>query len=282
MSRCVKPRIAWLSLRPSRSGDFYPVYSADQGQPGSVHVRDCGDWRSCVGCASMRAEDFSGRCHHESLFHELNAVLTLTYESEPGSVDLAMREHQLFHKRLRARGMAHRYADVIERGSRFGRLHGHSIVFGQDFRDDSYGGYERDGKQYYCSAAVTECWPHGIAQVMPATARTIFYAAGDAMKNFERESHLLWSKKPFLGAEFVKQFGQDLLKGFWVLDGVKHRVPASYLRREEFAELFAPLKAARGFFAESIDSEEVSRSILSAESRELNLRATLDRRRGEF
>lgn len=273
-----------MSWGCAANGQHFPVFRPAHGDPATEHLRDCGE---CIGCAGMSAEDFSVRCHMEALGHMESCVLTLTLDDEKFAQPDCAQEFvpllQSFFKRVRHSGRF-RYVAVAERGMKRDRLHAHVLVFGRDFREDSYGSFEKDGKDYYYSRLVDRCWyrDFGDAVVMPASPTAIFYAAGDALKNFGRDSHLLWSKKPLLGFDFMARYADDFNRnGFITIDGTKHRLPPVYKRRVEFYDALADLRDAAVEWQVANPGVDIEARMKSAHSRRLNLEATLARRRGQ-
>lgn len=289
MSRCVKPQARWLSIDPNRHGYHYPVRDPDKGQPGSFHYVDC---RKCVGCAARNALDWSVRAFMEAHETEHNCVVNLTFAQEPESCQEAAPVVSGFLKRLRTRnarsgGPKVRFFGVVERGMQRDRVHAHVIVFGQDFRDTMHSRGFRNGREFYRSHLLDELWSSGRYclgwhDVMPATPAAIFYAAGDALKNFERESKPLFSTRPLLGKAFMDRYADDFARvGGIHIDGKVCPLPRQFNRRKEYADVLAPLKARAREFVDARTFDDLERHAATAESREINMRDTLKRRRGE-
>lgn len=98
---------------------------------GIGHAFGCG---RCYFCRIKRAKEWTHRIILETMLHEENSFVTLTYNDEhlPEGGTLDKRQLQLFFKRLR-KAIAPkkiRYFAVGEYGGRFGRPHYHIALFG--------------------------------------------------------------------------------------------------------------------------------------------------------
>lgn len=284
MSRCVNGRRAWWSLKPNRRGDRYPVFDEDRGEPGTLHWRDCGE---CVGCADRYGHDFSIRAYMEAHQHARNCVVGLTLEQPVGSCMDMVPMVQRFFKRVRRSVGPMRYLATIERGGAKGRVHAHVILFGLDFAGTLYDERPgKSGKSIWSSSMLDKLWCErcvslGLHSVQPATPAALFYVAGDAFKNFGEESHVLWSRKPFLGQAFVTLFGDDLRRnGFLTIDGSVHPIPKQVFARAEFCELFAQIKRERAEFVGSRTLAEREAEQERKPAYRVNTEARLRQRKG--
>lgn len=145
----------------------------------------------CLDCQSQRKLHWVHRCTLEASQHKQITFTTLTYAEAPRT--LAVRDLQLFHKRLRKRiGKVHtpdgqprryRHFSCGEYGETHGRPHYHAILYGIGPED-----YD----------AINEAWGHGFTRNEPAGPASIAYVAGYVNKKAE----LLTSTDP----EWVNPF----------------------------------------------------------------------------
>jgi hypothetical protein len=159
------------------------------------------------------------------------------------------------------------------------------VFYGEDFLDgaiDMSNGL-LDRERYYWNPELTSMWGHGVVVLAPANRDSIVYVASDAVKNFGSESYVSWSRKPMLGYGWLKNFHSDLSRNnFATVDGKKFPAPRAYLRRPEFKDQFASLKAKRLEHCESVTLEDIERRLRTAEAREINLFAALGLRLGKL
>lgn len=287
MSRCVEPVEAWLSSEPNQYGVHYPVRSLKGAKPGSYHLRDCG---KCIGCAARKGQDWAVRAYMEAHMHLRNCVICLTLADPVDSCKAMKPIVAKFLKRLRKRlgCLRIRFLYVVERGGDNDRVHCHLIIFGHDFMDSAYFGRKVAKGFAYNSHLIAEAWSVrgeslGLHHITPGDPNAIFYAAGDAFKNFGRESAMDYSRGRMLGLGFMDAFASDFDRnGFITIDGRKQPLPAAYLRRPECKEPLRGLRHRNRRFRESQSLEDFERHKATADSRRVNLEARLRLRRGEF
>lgn len=136
---------------------------------GAVPV-GCGQ---CLPCRINRRRIWAARQYLESLCHDENCFVTLTYNDEhvPPSGSLVPRDYQLFLKKFRhhldKEGIRLRYVLCGEYGERSLRPHYHASFFG-------VGGW--------CSELVDKAWGHGFVQVAEFNQATAQYVAGYVVK----------------------------------------------------------------------------------------------------
>lgn len=287
MSRCVNPLDRWFSGEPNQYGVHYPVKSPDGAKPGSYHLRDCG---RCIGCAARIGQDWAVRAYMEARMHPQNCVVCLTLEDAVETCADMVPIMTNFLKRLRwdlGNGSI-RYLYVVERGGQHDRVHAHIILFGRDFREDSYDGFAVEKGYAYRSHTIANAWSVGgeslgFHHITPGDPDAIFYAAGDAFKNFGHESEFNYSKRPMLGVAYMRRWCDDFDRnGFLTIDGKKQPLPPAYLRRPEFKEPLRGLRVRNRAFREGQTLEDLERHKSTADSRRINLEAKLKIRRGEF
>lgn len=158
-----------------------------------VTVLSCGQ---CFECLKHRAADWAFRVKHELSMHEESCYLTLTYDEKSKHEDAAYSyyDFQNFLKRIRnyqKKKIAH--FTSLEYGSKNGRLHFHTIIFGYypknaEFLRTSPSGYPlySEEKRIYNDKShrpLNQLWPYGYHSFAPATIETAYYIASYALKN---------------------------------------------------------------------------------------------------
>lgn len=131
----------------------------------------------CLPCRINRRRQWSTRQELESLTHDENCFVTLTYAPEhiPRIGSLQPRDLQLFVKRLRQRAGSRRlrFFAVGEYGERGERPHYHLSVFGLS-------GYTLlDGSPAKLAhEVIKECWPAGFTLTGDFNIKTANYVCG--------------------------------------------------------------------------------------------------------
>lgn len=154
----------------------------------------------------------------ESLLHEHNTFLTLTYDEEhlPDDHSVSVREIQLFLKRLRKVVGKVRYYAVGEYGEASGRPHYHLALFGVQFTDLVYSSPLR----CYQSVILKECWPLGSHFIGTLTPESAGYIVSYVVKGLTQDNDYVrgrlagrrpefarMSLKPGIGADAAERFG---------------------------------------------------------------------------
>ena len=213
---------------------FYPFFkSTAEG----VVAFPCGRCHSCRASQSMI---WSLRMHLESLYHNENAFVTLTYANEflPEHNSLTPSHLQGFFKRLRRKlPYKIRYFACGEYGDRFGRAHYHAIIFGLKKSDFHL---------------IDEAWKFGLTHTEIPSQEAFQYVAGYVTKKIGKVSD--WKLKnpnqvpPFqrcslgLGLRFIMEqvpFFTNVLQ-----IGDKTRYIGRYLRNK-LAEKFGILEKVK-------------------------------------
>lgn len=270
---CVNPREAWMAKEPNRNGRLGVMFSparADVSAP--VDLR-CG---RCVDCLAAKARDWSLRCLHEASLHDRNCMVTWTFAKPVTDSREVVRALQLTMKRLRVDGHAFRYFSCAERGDAGGRWHGHSLLFGEDFLDGATRiSFSGDVEAGYLSPTLEKAWARGHVMVLPCTPSSVFYVAGDMLKNADDpEARRIMSRRPGIGFGWLDRFSDDIRRnGFCTVEERKFPPPAAYLKRPEFECVFAALKEQRRAVMRDRTPLEIAEAKAGAEGRELNLRA---------
>lgn len=163
----------------------------------------------CLGCRLDHAKSWAVRCILESLDHDENCFITLTYDEDHVS-EKCIKEHlSAFIKRLRARhpGVLIKYFGCGERGSINFRPHYHCIIFGYDFKDREFL-MKDEVSAVYRSKELESLWTFGMSSVGDVTMESCGYVARYTQKkvnsNFEDE-FLLMSRRPGIGFTYFEK-----------------------------------------------------------------------------
>lgn len=140
--------------------------------------------RNCIGCRQDRARAWALRCVHESLLHERNCFVTLTYDDEhlPNDGGLDVRHWQLFAKRLRKAIGPFRFYHCGEYGEKTRRPHYHALLFGQDLAGDWMLLRHQNGSDVYTSRLLQQTWGLGEASIDHLNYSTAEYVTRYCMK----------------------------------------------------------------------------------------------------
>lgn len=258
---CYHPMTAWQRT----DGE---VVFAERGSIQRQLTLPCGQ---CVGCRLERSRQWAVRILHEAKIHKHNCFLTLTYDDEHlprkywtgqhhpktgekiYSGDLALRDVQLFLKKLRKKALGMKTDNTIaldinyappnthggmppsplryylgaEYGEQYGRPHYHLCLFGIDLNDKLYVGKSPAGHKMYTSKTITETWEKGIHSLGELTFESAAYTARYIMKKitgnrqkkaYERQDHdsgeILQLRPEFNTMSRRKGIGQKWLEKF--------------------------------------------------------------------
>lgn len=154
----------------------------------------------CIGCQLDHAKEWSVRCVLESLEHEANSFITLTYDEKHCPRKLVKDHLSSFIKRLRARHpeITIRFFGCGEYGSETKRPHYHAIIFGYDFPDKKF--FADDGiSALYRSEELESLWTYGISSIGEVSVESCAYVARYSSKKTGRgtgDEFLLMSRRP--------------------------------------------------------------------------------------
>lgn len=127
---------------------------------------------------------------------ENNWFITLTYSEEnitktkTGKPNLEYRDFQLFMKKLRkTQKEPIKYLTCGEYGSKTGRPHFHSIIFGLKLKDLKAAGENGIGQKYYTSKTIDKTWNKGIAIIGEASYQTANYLTKYTIKKLKKTNY---------------------------------------------------------------------------------------------
>lgn len=174
----------------------------------------------CLPCRINRRRQWMWRQYLESLCHDENSFVTLTYSPDhiPVNGNLVKRDLQLFFKNLRfaIQPLRIRYFAVGEYGEETLRPHYHVSLFGMSgFTVVSYRGQSTLG-----SAVINDAWGKGFVDVKEFNHLTAQYVTGYVTKklkdrkdgrSFAVPEFATMSTRPGLGNAACAQIARDLL-----------------------------------------------------------------------
>ena len=168
--------------------------------------------------------------YHESLSHERNSFVTLTYEDAPPKLNA--KHLQLFIKTLRRHSaIPIRYFAVGEYGEKTHRAHYHAILFGEDF----LGGAFTINDELYGNHILDRLWKRGNTAIAPFNMATACYVAGYVNKKLgDNETFNLMSRFPPIGYDYVARWQDQLARTEKIIiEGQEYPIPKKYLEWQE-------------------------------------------------
>jgi hypothetical protein len=273
----------------------------------SLAFRPCGQ---CLSCRINYSREWAIRCVHESMMHEENSYLTLTYNNKylPKDKSVHKKELQSFMKRLRRKlkDKKVRFFGCGEYGDQKSRPHYHLCLFGHQFKDLEI--YKQDPNRYkpfwkkghdhtlYTSKTLQDdIWKKGYCYIGDLTFESAAYVARYVVKKITGSSKeaikmrnelygernlefALMSRMPGIGKPFFDKFHGDIYpKDFVTHKGKKFRPPRYYdsLYAKMDPHKFAELKKKR-IEENEIDLPEV-RDVWSKEASRQAINKTFTR-----
>lgn len=171
-------------------------------------VLPCG---RCEGCVLARRKMWSLRCYAESLYHEKNCFVTLTYDDDHVPEKLQKKDFQRFIKSLRNSGLSVRYFGCGEYGGLTARPHYHLVLFGYFPDDVKYFSRSKSGFPQFISKFLSDIWSKGFVTVSEFSPEVAGYVAGYVDKKYKvQDSFILMSKKPGLGEQYFIDHYEDM------------------------------------------------------------------------
>lgn len=183
----------------------------------------------CWKCRAREAREWAVRIHHESLTHEVNSFITLTYAPEhlPKGGTLRKEDVQQFMKNLRQlkefKNTKIRYFAAGEYGGKYNRPHYHVVLFGLDFPDKKYWRKSKKGYRIYRSKLLERAWSKGHSEIGTVTINSSKYTANYVTKKVNgqnKEQHYdgripeysTMSRNPPIGYEYYKKHRDEIIK----------------------------------------------------------------------
>lgn len=188
----------------------YSFSSLKRNYGDSLLLLPCG---SCDACILARRKLWSLRCYAESLYHDDNCFVTLTYDDKSLPPMLDKSHFQQFIKSLRNSGIEVRYYGCGEYGGLTGRPHYHIILFGYRPSDLKYFAKSKSGFPTYTSKFLSDIWNKGFVQVSDFSPEVAGYVAGYVDKKYKmRDCFTLMSRRPGLGYQYFLDHYQEFYK----------------------------------------------------------------------
>ena len=253
---CFKPLKGYRAKKKNPSGKYSIVFNPKYGYLDLPQTLPCGQ---CIGCRLERSRQWAIRCHHESLQHENNCFITLTYNDEnlPYNQSLNKKHFQLFMKRLRKKfGNNIRFFHCGEYGDQFNRPHYHACLFNFDFTDKVLFKV-KNGNEIYSSQTLEKIWGKGFCTVTDLTFDTAAYAARYITKKVTGElapdhytkiddygeiteltpEYNTMSRRPGIGKTYYDKWTSDIYPSDYVIiNGKKCKPPKYYDSQHEICE----------------------------------------------
>lgn len=236
----------------------------------------------CLGCRLDYSRTWGFRQVHESLCHDDNSFITLTYAPEnlPRGGTLVKEHLQKFFKRLRHHIAPRRvrYYACGEYGSKLTRPHYHANLFGLDFEDKELFSQQPD-YNIYTSEMLSDIWQLGFVTCGEFTLQTAMYTARYITKkvtgptahehyqNVDLQTGELYqllpeftvmSRRPGLGRDYYERYNSDFFPSDEIPvpgSGVFKKVPRYYetifqsddpVGHEEIKRIREKFRAAHG------------------------------------
>ena len=197
---------------------------------------------NCIQCRLNQSNEWAIRCYHESLEHNRNMFITLTYAEDP--ISLNKIDIKVFIKKLqRAFPKQVRYFQCGEYGGQFGRPHHHAIIFGinhLNFDDIKRGKSSANGGKTYLSQTLTDMWGHGQTNIGEVNEKSIRYLTGYVIKKVtgkKQKEHykgkipefITMSRNKGIGYKYYQKHKEDMFNHDKTrINGKAHAVPNYY------------------------------------------------------
>ena len=175
----------------------------------SLLLLPCGQ---CLGCKFDIARDWATRCVCESLYHEKNCFVTLTYDEVHVPERVIRSDVQDFIKALRNRGVKLRFFGSAEYGCENHRPHYHLILFGYEPTDLKLFS-KSNGFYLFTSYVLSSIWNKGFVLVGSLSFESAGYVARYATKKLKDEdSFLFMSNRPGIGYQYYLDHREEMIK----------------------------------------------------------------------
>lgn len=244
---CTSPKTVWTNPQGGR-----PIFGLWSGVAvGREFLIGCG---KCLGCGLDKSSSWALRAQHEARYFDRNCFLTLTFKDEhlPESPEQARYELRKFQKRAgKEFGAGLRWFGAMELGERNNRIHGHFLLYGEDFTAGAFpvpGGSREHPLR--SNAILERLWPFGFASVGELNEKTANYVAGyivakatrprvvpvvhpvtGAVRDWPTVYRPFYPSRPALGVRFFEDFAEDFWNGPRARGGARLPIPRAYSKR---------------------------------------------------
>ena len=276
-----------------RGEPFNSLYRHPQDKLVSDFIElPCG---KCIDCRIKYSKSWADRCMLEASYYVSNYFITLTYDDDhlPSSSyedngvikqapTLALRDVQLFLKRLRKQGYKFRYFMCGEYGSTTLRPHYHICFFGLEIDDLQLLKKSKHGFDYYISDTISNIWNQGFIIITPLTWETCAYTARYCLKKVNNNltdfyekynvipEFITMSRNPGIARQYYDEHKADIYEHdelhIFTSKGSRKRRPPRYFDKifeEEFPEEFEKLKVNRAVMAEELKKLKLEQTDLN-------------------
>ncbi|WGL31391.1 replication initiator protein [Dipodfec virus UOA04_Rod_1011] len=212
----------------------------------TVNFYDIEDYSSYKRDKS-RVNDWSFRVMAETLCHEKNCVLTLTYDDNnlPENGELSLHDYQCFIKNLRKilSPLKIRFFGCGEYGSKGFRPHYHIIIFGWCPDDLVYSHSDNKKIKFYRSKIVADIWKKGFITVCPVVQKEVIPYVCKYLQKFNSfpdkftKPFITMSRRPGIGYNALESGLIDLNTDKFYLNGKSIRIPRYFLNKLKENEL---------------------------------------------
>ena len=231
-------------------------------KPEKIEVPGCHSelGEMCVGCQETYSRAWAIRCWHESLLHDDNCFITLTYDQDHCPDQLVHKDFQDFMKRFRHLSATPiQYYMCGEYGEKNFRPHFHALIFGYQFLDKRFF-KEQNGNKQYVSESLEKLWDKGFSAIGELTFASAAYVARYVQKkkygqkcdkhyDGKKKEYVTMSLKRPIGKEFYKKFKNTMYidDHVTVPGGYKFAIPKYYDRvfKEENPDEMEVIKKQR-------------------------------------
>ena len=157
----------------------------------------------CAACKMAYRKDWSVRCEMESMFHQKNCFVTLTFDDDHVKPLPVKEDVQYFLHKLRdTYGIKCRYFACGELGSQTQRSHYHLILFGYEPDDLKYYGLSKSGMEMYTSKFLDKVWSKGRVTINKFDIKCAAYVAGYVKKD-KGQQFVMMSTRPGIGQIYM-------------------------------------------------------------------------------
>ena len=184
----------------------------------------------CAGCKERQKKDWGVRLFHESKMHEKSSFITFTYDEQYVPDKISKKHASNFMKRLKRYAGSHvRYYTTGEYGEKTRRPHYHSIIFGEDFRQNEH--TFQIGQDTWGDMKLQEIWGMGAIQIADFNPARAFYTAGYVAKKLDDpDTFSIKSINPPIGKGWLEKYYDNLVRlKCVIINGQEYSIPRVYL-----------------------------------------------------